>query len=280
MYMTLAGLMFTIMLAAVKVARQELPTLEVIWWRSAVAIPLSYLLARQVSLVLIARGVFVLRAAFGFTAMVCFYFAAGGLAVTDLSILHKLQPILVGLLAPLLLGRAERAGAGVWLLLTTGLVGCAILLAPSLEVGNTYGLWALGGAASSAFAHIFVRALGETDDPRTIVLWFMCVSFALTSLALLVTTGTLVRVPSPELLVYLIAIGATATAGQMLMTLAYKRDRAPVVAAAAYSAPLFAVGIDVVAFDAVPAGHVLIGGAIIVGAGLILLLRREPATIE
>jgi len=260
--------------------RRRPVTLEVIWWRSLVAMPLAYLLARRVGVALVAWRTFALRAGFGFAAMTCFYFAAGGLAVTDLSILHKLQPILVALIAPLVLGRAERAGPMVWVVLVAGLAGCAILLAPDLRVGSTYGLWALAGAAASALAHVFVRALGDTDDPRTIVLWFMIVSFGLATSALIATTGALIHIPSPRLAVVLVAIGVSATAGQVLMTWAYHHDRAAVVAAAAYSAPLFAAVIDVVAFATTPSPHVLIGGAIIVGAGLVLLVRSAAPMVE
>ena len=47
-------------------------------------------------------------AGFGFGAMFCFYSAAKGLSVADLSLITKLQPMLVALIAPVLLGSAER----------------------------------------------------------------------------------------------------------------------------------------------------------------------------
>ncbi len=279
LYMVLAGLMFTLMTAAVRVTRQELGTLDVVWWRSAIGVAVAFAFTRGagVGVVLVARGVFALRALFGLTAMYCYYTAAKGLAVTDLSILHKVQPILIAILAPLMLGAAERAGWIVWLLLAAGLIGCGVLLAPDLEVGSTYGMWALGGSVSSAFAHIYVRRLGSTDDPRIIVLWFMIAALVVATIALVAIEGTPFRMPPTDLLPYLVAVGVTAALGQLLMTLAYKRDRAVVVAAAAYSAPIWAVAIDVAAFDLIPGTNVIIGGSVIVAAGLVLLLRREPA---
>ena len=58
------------------------------------------------------------------------------------------------------------------------------------------------------------------------------------------------------------------------------------VAAARYSSPVWAVLIDLVIFAAYPGWHVVAGGALIVGAGLILIFLParsqdsgpEPAT--
>ncbi len=272
--MILAGLAFTLMTWAVKIARTEMSTFEVVWWRSAISAPLSLVLAWRVGLTLHRKDVFTLRAAFGFLAMLGFYTAPKGLPLADVSLLHKLQPILVGLLAPIVLGRDERGGAALWLVVLAGISGCAIMLAPDLQGGNVYGLYAAGGAVFSAGAHLAVRKLGASDDPRVIVFWFMTASFAMCSIAVPLTTGKLIPVPSLSLVPWLVAVGVLATAGQMLMTLAYKCDRAPVVAAAAYTAPVFAVAIDAVAFGVLPDHNAILGGGIIVGAGLVLLVPR------
>jgi len=275
LYMTLAGLMFTVMIYSVRELRADLSAIEIIWWRAAIGAPIAFAMARRVGLSLVGRRLFALRLAFGFAAMTCFYVAAKGLLVADLSILTKLQPIFVAILAPIFLGAGERAGVGVWLLLAAGLAGCGVLLAPDLEIGNHLGLIAMAGALFSAAAHVTVRKLAATDHPRTLVLWFQLGLLGASTIYLVAGPGAPASLPTSTSAIHLLVVGVTANAGQLLMTHAYREDRASLVAAASYSAPVFAVAIDWAAIGVPPTGHVLAGGAIVVGAGLILLFRRE-----
>jgi len=280
--MTLAGLMFTVMLGTVVVARRELSSLDVLAWRGLTSLPLAYLLARGAGLRLAHTRLFAVRAVLGFAAMFGFYQAARGLALTDLSLIHKLQPMLVAALAPLVLGRGERVDARVWLLIAVGLAGTAILLAPDLAVGSTYGLWAAGAAACSAGAHLSVRGLGRTDHPGAIVFWFHAAIGALAVASIGVTRGELLPLPPAHLWPYLVGCGVTALAGQLLMTHAYRIDRAAVVAGAAYSSPVWAVLGDLLVFAVLPAWNVYLGGALVIAAGIALIVSRDlpPAIRE
>ena len=112
--MALAALAFTLMISAVKVARAELSAVELIFWRAVLSTPIMALICARRGFGLQRRGIFLLRAGFGFAAMIGYYTAAKGLTVADLSILTKLQPVWVAIAAPVLMGSAERAGGAVW----------------------------------------------------------------------------------------------------------------------------------------------------------------------
>lgn len=283
-YMVLASLLFTIMVGAVKVAREEMTAFEVILWRCATSLPLAYLLAKQAreSVRVLTPRAMLLRALFGFGAMSCFFTAAKGLTLADLSILSKLQPIVVALAAPLALGVAERSTTRVWLVLGLGLAGCAMIIGPDLAVGSVYGLIALAASVLSAAAHIMVRKLGQTERPLAIVFWFQAITLVLALGAIAVTTAELPPIPPSHLWPWLAGIGVAATAGQVLMTRAYAIDRASVVAAASYAAPLWSVLGDLVAFGVMPTGWVIAGGLLVVGAGVILIFSRPtiPARVS
>jgi len=271
-----ATLMFVIMVATVKVARQELTAFEVICWRSVIALPVTFILARSAGLGIQNRRVMALRAVLGFCAMSCFFTAAKGLAIADLSIIAKLQPLIIAIIAPLLLGRAEGGGPAIWIILAVGLVGSGLLIGPELAVGGTYGLWALGAAVFSALAHTMIRALGKTDNAPAIVFWFQLTTLVLAIPSYALLEGGMIPLPPSHLWPYLAGCGLAATAGQVLMTNAYRLDKAPVVAAASYAGPLWAVGMDIVVFEVLPSGWALVGGALVVGAGLVLVFRAEP----
>jgi drug/metabolite transporter (DMT)-like permease len=83
-----------------------------------------------------------------------------------------------------------------------------------------------------------------------------------------------------SLIPHLLGIGITVTIGQLLMTTAYKADHAAVVAAATYVSPIWAVIGDLILFAALPELNGWIGGAIVIAAGLGILMSkpRELAT--
>ncbi len=272
--MVAASLAFTAMVAFVRLARQELSTIEVMAVRGAVAAPLAWAMARPGgSLALVGRRVFAARAALGFAAMYCFYTAAKGLTLADMTLITRTQPILLALLAPWVLGRSERPSSRIWLLLGLGVIGTAILIAPELEVGTSWGLWAVLATVFSAGAHLAVRKLGATDRPAVVVFWFQVVVAAGGFAILLGTIG--VHRPDPSLWGWIVGAGVSSTAGQWLLTSAYRAEKAAVVGAASYSGPLWGLLGDAIFFATLPGPRELIGGAIIVAAGLWLLLAPD-----
>jgi len=269
-----ATLMFTMMVAAVKVVRQELGPFEVMVWRSAVSAPIAFAIAWPAGVLAVTnRRAMALRVVLGTSAMACFFTAAKGLLLADLSIIARLQPIFVAFLAPLVLGRAERSGGLIWGVLVAGLVGCGLIIGPDLQVGSSFGLYALAASVFSACAHVTVRHLGKSDDPRVIVFWFQIGACCLAFLLYVGVHGNALPVPPMHLWGWLAAVGLFATAGQILMTFAYKQEQASRVAAAGYAGPLFGLLGDVLVFGDWPAPLALLGGVLVVGAGLLLVLR-------
>lgn len=273
--MMLGSLSFTTMVGLVKVVREELSAFEVIFWRGAVALVILALVARPPRFRISNVRVFSIRLALGFAAMACFYGAAKGLPLADLTLISRLQPILVALGAPLLLGVAERSGPALWGVLIVGLAGTAILLAPELAVGSVFGVLAFFGALSSAGAHLALRGLGATESTRAVVFAFQAGLLVLSLLALL-ATGEPPGIPHRSLWLPLLGVGATATAGQLLVTQAYTVERAAIVAAAGYSSVIWAFSADVLFFDLAPSVNAIVGGTLVVGAGIWLLRRRGP----
>jgi drug/metabolite transporter (DMT)-like permease len=271
--MVVAAFFFTVMTAAAKVARDELSAVEVVAWRAIIAIPICLLLAGRTRLDVGNRRAFVIRSLLGYGGMVCFYTAAAGLSLADLSLIAKLQPVLVGLLAPALFGQVERVGKWVWVALAGGLIGSAILIGPELAIGSTFGLWAMAGSVLSAGAHLSVRALGKTEEPEAIVLWFQIALLLLAVSTTLVMEGRLPALPSAKMWPIVIVTGVCATLGQSFMTNAYRHDRAAMVAGAAYAGPIWGVLLDLLVFGHVPTPWVVLGGGLIITSGLVFLRR-------
>lgn len=273
LYMTAAGVVFTVMFALVKATRDQLGAFDVVFWRSLTAGVVAYALARHGagSIHVQHRALLLLRTVLGFVAMSCSFAAAKGLGVGDLLLIAKMQPLLIAILAPVLLGEGERAGPWVWLMLAAGLAGGVMLVAPDLALGSVYGLLALLGAVFAAGAKLGVRAIVREDDARVVVFYFQAGAMVLAAGALLVTEGRLPALPPAHLWPHIAGIGVTAAVGQVLMTQAYYHDSAAVVAAATYTAPIWGVLVDIAVFATAPDWNVLAGGLLILGAGLVLV---------
>jgi drug/metabolite transporter (DMT)-like permease len=271
--MTAAGLVFAVMLALVKATRDQLGAFDLVFWRGLTAGIVAYALARHGagSIGVQHRALLVVRTVLGFAAMSCTFAAARGLGVGDLLFIGKMQPLLIAILAPVLLGEGERAGFWVWLMLAAGLAGGVMLIAPDLALGSIYGALALLGAVFAAGAKLGVRAIVREDDARVVVFYFQAGAMVLAVGALLVTEGRLPALPPADLWPHIAGIGVTAAVGQVLMTQAYYHDSAAVVAAATYTAPIWGVLADIAVFATVPDWNVLAGGLLILGAGLVLV---------
>lgn len=272
-YMMLSTLAFTVMVALVKIAREQLTALEVLCWRGTTSVVLTFVLAARVGFGVRQPGLMFWRVALGFGAMFCYFTAAKGLTLADMAIVGKLQPIWVALLAPLMLGASERGG---WLLAVSvvlGLLGTGVLLAPELTVGSKFGVYALAGTVLSAGAHIAVRALRTAHRPETIVFWFQLGAATLAAMLLWVTEG---RVPLPpsELWPHLLGCGVAATAGQLLMTRAYAVAKAPLAAAASYVGPIWGIAGDLMIYGVWPDLSGWLGGALVVASGAVLFTTR------
>ena len=272
--MMLASLILTIMIGLVKSVRADLSTSETVFWRGVLAVPFAALIALPAGFRVQNKRGLVVRCGFGIGAMWLYFAAAVGLSLADLTLLGKLRPLLIAGAAPLFLGAAERPGRGLWLLIFVGLLGCGLIVQPGLAVGSSYGMIALAGVIVAAAAHLTLRWLGRTEDPRTVVFWFQ-VSVTLVMGAVLLFTQGSISLPPSHLWPPLVGIAICATLGQLALTRAYQVEQAATVAAASYIGPIYAVIGDVLFFDGWPSLQVFVGGGLVVLAGLFVSLRWE-----
>ena len=280
MYMVAATLVFTCMIAMVRIVRQDLSAWETIAWRGLVTLPLAAWWCRKHGYVIRRRGLMLTRSLLGFSAMTCFFVAAKGLPVVDISLVSKIQPLLVALVAVVTMGASERPGRSVLVALVFGAAGCLFLLGPDLgeavvpyEDRWHYGWFAVASAVCSALAHVTVRALVKTERPASVVFWFQAIVMPL-SLLFAFGFGELQVLPSGFHMMLLFLIGVGSFFGQLLMTKGYALDRAAAVASASYTQPVFALAIDLLVFGVTPSLNAWVGGALIVFGGLWLLRAR------
>ncbi|RWP15302.1 DMT family transporter [Mesorhizobium sp.] len=226
----------------------------------------------------IARGVV------GVCAMGLGFFALIRLPLPEAIALNYAQPLLVVVFSSIFLGEAIRVYR--WSAVAVGLVGVLVISWPELTLlgtGAALGdqevlgvIAALFAAAISAVAMLLVRNLVQSEPTATIVLWFSATASLLALLSL--PFGWQALTPAQAGL--LIAAGFCGGLAQILMTAAYRHAEASVVAPFEYTSMLLGIVVGYLAFGDVPTVHMLIGGVIVVAAGIFIIWRERQLGLE
>lgn len=218
------------------------------------------------------------RGVIGTVAMLMGFAALGILPLSQVTAIGYVVPVLTVVLAALFLGeriRLVRISA-----VALGILGVGIVLWPDLvaaDAGEARALgvaFALGSAALAATAQIFIRRLVVSEDAPTIAFWF---SVSATVIALATWPfelfGAWVAL-SGEHWALLIVAGVLGGVGQLCLTAAYRFGEASLIAPFDYASMLLAVGIGLVVFGEVPRSSTLVGAAVVIAAGAIIIWRE------
>jgi drug/metabolite transporter (DMT)-like permease len=264
------------MAAMVKGIGSEIPLSQIVFLRCWLAAPILFgvLLVQGRPTLVRARKVLVWRTFFGMTAMHMFYYALTHMPLADCVFIGRAQPLLLALLAPFVVGESTPKAA--WLAIATGLAGVALIMNPTMNW--SLAAWvALGGAATSATAHLLVRKLNRTDAPLVIVFNFIVLTGLITGMWVLPSFAGM----RGRQWLLVAGVALFASLGQLFMTSAYRRDRASAVAAASYSSIILSVVYGYFFWGEIPHSQVFAGAALVIFGGLLLLKARwrisEPA---
>jgi len=209
-----------------------------------------------------------LRVAFASAEVFCFYFAVRDLPLADVMTFWLAAPIYVAAVSPLLLG--ERVGPRRWLAVGIGFIGVLIALTPSGQVSGSATLAAIVGSICFAAMVITGRTLRGTPD--TALVFWQLVGAGLAGAVVAPLTWTQ---PTAFEWGLLSLLGVVAMLAHICITRALKLADAALIAPLQYTLLPWAILLGWLFFDDVPGAAMLAGGAIIVAAGLIVLLPER-----
>jgi drug/metabolite transporter (DMT)-like permease len=212
------------------------------------------------------------------------FFALTRLPLPEAITLNYAQPLLVVLFSAVFLHETIRVYR--WSAVIVGLVGVVIISWPNLTMftsgqgmhrDQAWGVAAaLIAAAISAVAMLLVRQLVKTEKTSTIVLWF-----SLTATVLALATLPFGWTPLDRWQVaFLVCAGFCGGVGQILMTESYRHAEASTVAPFEYTSMILGIVVGYLAFSDVPTFYTLVGGLIVVGAGLFIIWRERALGLE
>ncbi len=212
-------------------------------------------------------GIHAIRTVTGVISNVCYFYAYQHVALADGMAIAMSVPIFATLFAIPLLG--EKVGRHRWAAIVVGFVGVLIALNPHGDI-QTGSLYALAGTAFWAVAMPYVRLLGATDSPYTVVFHYMWASTLMAACFLPWVWVT----PTGEVMVLYLATGLAGTVGQICMTYALKLAPASIISPFEYTKIGWAILFDLTLWGAPPSVTTLLGAGIVMITGLYILYRE------
>lgn len=280
-----ATFLFTLMGALIRYVDVRVPTGEIVFARSFLALlPLFAVLAwrREISSAVKFKypRKHVLRALTGITAMVFLFLGLTRLPLADATAIGFATPLINVALAAIFLGEAVRMWR--WGAVIVGFIGVMVMLAPHLSLTDFTSRAAEGailtllGAFFTAAAMTQVRAMSKVETTASLVFSFQAVA----SVAGLLSLPWGWVLPSGGDALALLGIGVFGGFAQILLTESYRHAPASVVAPFSYTAMIWSVVLGYFMFAELPDRFIWIGACIVIAAGLFVIYRERQLGID
>lgn len=283
----LAALCATLMLACVKGLNGTLPTGEVIFFRSFIALlPLLIWLKMQGDVLenLKTRNLsgHFIRGFSGTGGMYFNYLALVYISLADATALSYAAPLFTVILAAMLL--KERVRVSRWVAVVVGLSGILIMLSSSLSTSGalfSHGAsnattsigvaCALLAALCSATSNVQIRFLNGIEKPGAIVFYFSL----MTTVIGLATALFGWSKPSALQLLLLVGCGMFGGLAQILVTLSLRYADASLLAPFDYTTLVWSMLIGYLFLNSLPGSTTLLGASIVALAGIFAVWREN-----
>ncbi len=202
------------------------------------------------------------------------FYAFSVLPLAQVYAIFFTMPILITLMAIPLLG--ERVGARRWVAIMVGLLGVVVVLRPGQADLGLDHLAAFGGAILGAAASVIVRKVGAQERAVVLIIYPMMANFVVMGLAL-----PFVYVPvAPVHFAMMAGIAALGLLAGVLAIAAYRRAPAIIVAPMQYSQIIWAIIFGHFIFGENIDIYTGIGTAIIIAAGIYIVLREDTPHVS
>jgi drug/metabolite transporter (DMT)-like permease len=272
--MVTAVALFSLMDAQLKLLAAHYPPMQVACLRGAASLPF-------VLLPLVLRGrlgrlrpvnvpLHLLRGVLSVAMLGSFVYAVRETSLSATYSIFMCAPLVVAALSVPLLG--EKVARAQWIAIGVGLAGVLLMLRPGSGPWGAKGaLAALVAVASYALAVVSLRRLSRTDTTESMVFWFTALLTVGAGLLSAAGWQPLQAAHWP----FLAGIGITGALGQHFITDAFRAAPAAVVAPFEYTALIWGLLLDLAIWRVLPGAVTLVGGSIVIGAGLYLIHRER-----
>lgn len=285
-----SAVLFAVMSALIRYLGARYPIGEVVFFRSAFAIlPVMIVYAWRGELAATLRTESPVgqasRGALSIVGMFCNFGALARLPLIEANAIGFSSPLIGVALAALVL--KERVRIYRWSAVTVGFLGVLVVLSPHLSgdeltlamasAGSVAGVvYAISGSITNAGTMIQTRHLTKSERTSSIVFYFSVIC----ALSGLVTLPFWWITPTAGEYAVLIAIGFLGGTGHIFMTESYRYASASMVAPFDYTSMIWALVLGYVMFGEKPTLMIVLGSAIIAGAGMFVIWREHQLALK
>lgn len=285
----LSALLFALMSALVRQLGDVAPVGQMVFFRSACAIPpvlLIYALRGELMSTLYTSRPFgqLGRGMMSVGGMFSNFASLTRLPLADATAITFASPLITVALAAVIL--KEKVRVFRWTAVAIGFVGVIVMLIPHLDVGHYAAIGTATATAGAAFALfsafcnagtvIQTRRLTQSETTSSIVFYFSLV----TALAGALTLPFAWHTPTLSELLKLMSLGLLGGIAHIFLTESYRHAPASVIAPFDYSALLWALVLGYWFFGELPSALVYLGAAIVAGAGLFVIFRERSLELQ
>ena len=277
LYMILSALSFAAMQVVVHLSK-EIPTMEQIFARNFFILIVAFFVIRKKKGSFYGEKKYQLglfgRSFFGFLGLITLFYASSHAAQGDVTILNKLSPIFVTILAVVTM--KEKLPLIQIPALLLSLIGAFIVFQPNFQSNPLPLIMALLSAVSSGVAYTLLGYFKDKVDGMTVIMHFSTFS-AVASLPFMIQNFVM---PDARQFLLLILIGVFGSLGQAFITYAYRYAPASEISIYNYSGIIFSMLLGYFILGEPITRSSVIGGICVASASLIVFIytRRIKTT--
>jgi drug/metabolite transporter (DMT)-like permease len=284
--MLLASLTFAMMGGFAKLLTQQLPALEVTFFRNIFGVVIIGVAIWKVPLKQSGGKPLLLlfRGTMGFLALLAYFYIMGKIPLGEAITYNKTSPLFVAFFAWFFLKEKLHWSALIALIL--GFTGIVLIAQPDGGTFDKYDLLGIFSGIGAALAYTSIRELRKYYDTRAIVMSFMLVGTL--GPLLFMAIGSVVEVsdewdwiiapfvmPQGWQWLFIVMVGSSATVSQLLMTKAYELTKAGIVGTISYTNIVFGMIIGIALGDPIPEIWTILGIILVIVSGLMVALIKE-----
>lgn len=270
--MIIATVLFSVMHASIKYMSSSLHPFEIAFFRNLFGLiviapwfiryGLEPLKTKKIKLHLA-------RSFFNVIAMLSFFYSLSITPLADVASLAFTAPLFASILAVVFL--KEIIGIKRIIAIILGFIGAIIVIDPVYSSINNGHILTLLSASVWSVSLIIIKILGRTESSITITSYMVIIMIPLSGIAALFYWET----PTINDLIFLVIIGISGTAAQMLLAQALRQGDTSIIMPFDFLKLIWAVGIGYLFFFEVPSLNTWLGSIIIFLSTLYIAYREK-----
>lgn len=281
--MFLASFSFAFMGGFVKILSQELPPLEVTFFRNLFGVLFIGVTFLKYPLNQKGGKFFLLffRGFIGFLALYAYFYNIAHIPLSEAVVYNKISPIFVAIFAFIFL--KEKLHRNIILSIIISFIGVLFIAQPENGVFNKYDILGIFSGIGAALAYTSIRELRKFYDTRIIVLSFMITGSVIPLLMMFLfnfdidfldSVSSKFIMPTEFIIwIYITGVGVFATLSQYLMTKSYEYTQAGIVSSVSYSNIIFSMIVGYFLGDVFPNIFMIFGVILIIVSGFLIIKK-------